>query len=270
MKSENLLLSQYHQNGAVFPIQALREADASRAYEKYLKLCAPGRVVAEGENRLFGHLLYPWVAQLVSNCIILDAVRTLIGPNVLAWVCEFNSKAPGTPKFFSWHQDLYYWRHYYEDPQVIPMVTVWLALSEASEHNGGMRILPGSHTKLVEHESKPSEHNLLTRAQSVRVEVDESQAVHVNLAPGEFSIHHPLIYHASAPNSSTKPRVGLVIRYMAPEVVPPVRPAYAWLVSGEDKYNNWDHLAPTDAKNGIELRQKSMASVSRVTGARFR
>jgi non-haem Fe2+, alpha-ketoglutarate-dependent halogenase len=270
MKTDNLLLSQYRQDGAVFPIQALQKADVNRAYEEYLRLCVPGQVVVEGENRLFGHLLYPWVAELVSKDSILNAVRALIGPNVLVWVSEFNSKAPGTQKFFSWHQDLYYWRHHYEDPQAIPIVTVWLALSDAGEDNGGMRILPGSHTKLVEHENMPSEHNLLTKAQSVRVTVDESQAIHINLAPGEFSIHHPLVYHASAPNSSEKPRVGLVIRYMAPEVVPPVRPAYAWLVSGEDKHNNWDHVAPSDRKSGIELRHKSMESVSRVTGARFR
>jgi hypothetical protein len=92
----------------------------------------------------------------------------------------------------------------------------------------------------------------------------------MKLAPGEFSIHHPLIYHASGPNTSTKTRVGLVVRYMAPEVVPPVRPAYAWLVSGEDKYNNWDHVAPTDSKNGVLLRQKCMESVSQATGARFK
>lgn len=270
MKSESLLLSQYRRDGAVSPIKALQEHEAKRAYEEYLSLCAPGEVVAEGENRLFGHLLHGWIAQLVSNGNILDAVRALIGPNVLAWVSEFNSKAPGTSKFFSWHQDLYYWRHQYEDPQTIPMVTVWLALSEANERNGGMRVLPGSHTTLVEHESRPSQDNLLTRSQSVRVEVDEAKAVHINLAPGEFSIHHPLIFHASAPNSGTEPRVGLVIRYMAPEVVPPVRPAYAWLVSGEDRHNNWDHVAPTDPETGVRLRQMSMESVSRVTGARFK
>jgi hypothetical protein len=270
MKAESLLLSQYRRDGAVFPIRALSEADVKRAYEQYLSLCEPGKIVVEGENRLFGHLLHGWVADLVSNGSILDAVRSLIGPNVLAWVSEFNSKAPGTANFFSWHQDLYYWGHQYDDLRSIPMVTMWLALSESDEENGCMRIIPGSHTGLVEHASNPSEDNLLTRGQSVRVEVDEAQSVLMKLAPGEFSIHHPLIYHASGPNTSTKTRVGLVVRYMAPEVVPPVRPAYAWLVSGEDKYNNWDHVAPTDSKNGVLLRQKCMESVSQATGARFK
>lgn len=270
MKSENVLLSQYHQHGAVFPLQALSELEAHRAYHQYLALCNPDKVVIEGENRVFGHLLHPWIADLVGHPAILKAVRSLIGPNILAWVSEFNSKAPDSPHFFSWHQDLYYWRHQYDDPSTIPMVTVWLALSHANEENGGMRILPGSHTKLVPHESKPCEHNLLTRAQQVSVNVDERNAVSINLAPGEFSIHHPLLYHASAPNFSSHPRVGLVTRYMAPEVIPPIRPAYAWLVSGEDKYSNWDHVAPLCVATGGELRQKSMQSVQRVTGARFK
>jgi len=270
MKPEKFLLSKYHQNGVAFPLQALSALDAKLAYQHYLGLCDSGKVVLEGENRVFGHLLYPWIADLVSHPAVLAAVRSVIGPNVLAWVSEFNAKAPGSPHFFSWHQDFYYWRHQYDDPITIPMATVWLALSPASEESGGMRMLPGSHTQLVPHESKPCENNLLTRAQQVHIEVDEAQAVPINLAPGEFSIHHPLMCHASAPNMSAQPRVGLVTRYMALEVVPPIRPAYAWLINGEDKNSNWDHVAPLDVATGAALRQKSMQSVQHVTGARFK
>ena len=62
----------------------------------------------------------------------------------------------------------------------------------------------------------------------------------------------------------------MVTRYMAPEVVPPLRPAYAWLVSGEDKLVNWDHVAPLDHYAGLELRERSIRSVQRVTGAKFK
>lgn len=270
MASENSLLAQYQRDGIVTPLQGLSEFEVRRAYQQYLELCGPGKVVAEGEDRVFGHLLHTWIAQLVSHPAILESVRAIIGPDVLVWVSEFNAKAPNTANFFSWHQDLYYWKHTCGDLESIPMVTAWLALSPVNEGNGCMKVVPGSHTGLIDHEEKPCLHNSLTRAQELKVAVDESTAMPVLLKAGEFSIHHPLIYHCSGPNSSDQTRVGLVIRYMAPQVVPPTRPAYAWLVSGEDSCGNWDHVAPSNDVLGRALKKKSMQSVQRVTGARFK
>lgn len=265
-----ILLQQYRRNGVVFPLPALSESEVRRSQQQYLELCDPGMVVAAGENRVFGHLLHPWVAQLVSHPAILETVRSLIGPNVLVWVSEFNAKAPHTSNFFSWHQDLYYWRHQYDDLGAIPMVTTWLALFPANAANGCMQVFPGSHTQLVPHIEKPCEHNMLTRSQELLVDVDISKTVPVELEAGEFSIHHPMLYHASGPNTSTSSRVGLVTRYMAPEIVPPVRPAYTWLVSGEDRCGNWDHVAPINKQVGPQLRNKCMQSVKRITGAHFK
>ena len=176
-------------------------------------MCPPGKVIAESEKRIFGHLLHPWISQLVSHSAVLDVVRGLIGPNILVWVSEFNCKAPNTSNFFSWHQDLYYWRHKYKDLRTIPMVTTWLALSQVNANNGCMQVLPGSHTHLVPHKENPCENNLLTRAQEVTVDIDDREVVSVPLEAGEFSIHHPLLYHASGPNMSNDARVRLVTRY---------------------------------------------------------
>jgi len=265
-----LTLEQYRQHGAIFPLPALSEAQARQAYQHYLQLCAPGQSVPATEERLLGHLHSPWIAELVSHPAILRAVRALIGPNVLVWVSEFNSKAAGSPHFFSWHQDLYYWRHQYPDLADIPMLTVWLALSEANADNGAMRIVPGTHHQLVPHESRPCAANLLTRAQHVTCAVDESQALTMALAPGEFSIHHPLLLHASGANHSQQTRVGLVTRYMAPEVKPSLRPAYAWLVSGEDRQGHWDHVAPGEGAAGLAVRRQCMQAIEQLTGAQFR
>lgn len=210
------LITDYRQHGIIFPLQALSKSEVCQAQENYLGLGEPGKVVAEGEQRVFGHLLHPWIAQLVAHPMVLDVVRSIIGPNVLVWVSEFNAKAPKTSNFFSWHQDLYYWRHHYDDLRTIPLVTTWLALTHANEGNGGMRVLPGSHTRLLPHAERPCQHNMLTRAQEICVSVDEDEAVSVNLAAGEFSVHHPLLHHASGSNASDQARIGLVTRYVAP------------------------------------------------------
>lgn len=264
------LLTDYRRQGIVFPLPALSKSEIEQAQQNYLRLCSPDKTVIEGEERVFGHLLYPWVANLVSHPVIIEAVRSLIGPNILVWVSEFNAKPPQSQSFFSWHQDLYYWRHQYDNLRAIPLVTTWLALTSTDETNGCMYILPGSHTQLSPHAEKPCPHNLLTRAQEICVDVDESRSVPVKLAAGEFSIHHPLLYHASGPNCSAGPRIGFVTRYMAPEVIPPIRPAYMWLVSGEDRYGNWDHVAPLNSESGPALRRRCIEAVQKITGARFR
>ena len=270
MKTEDFSLQQYRRQGIAFPLTALSPREARRAYQQYLASCSTGQVLLAPEQRVFGHLLHPWIADLVSHPAILTAVRMLIGPDVLVWVSEFNAKAPASPDFFSWHQDMYYWHHQYTDPSNIPMLTAWLALTAANDSNGGMRVLPGSQHQMLEHTSGPSAHNMLTRGQKICLEVDAAQTVAVELDPGQFSLHHPLLCHASGANSSKQTRVGLVTRYMAPEVIPPVRPAYAWLVSGEDRHGHWDLLAPRDVHSGGELRQKSIEAVQNLTGARFK
>ena len=68
---------------------------------------------------------------------------------------------------------------------------------------------------IVEHRDTFAEQNLLSRGQEIAVEIDESAAVDVVLDPGEFSLHHGRMFHASNPNKSSQRRIGLAIRYIA-------------------------------------------------------
>jgi hypothetical protein len=260
----------YAERGVIHPLPALSSEEVRQVQESYRSLCEPGQALLHKEQRVFGHLVHPWVAQLVAHPAVLRVVRALIGPDVLAWVSEFNTKPPRTQGFFSWHQDLYYWHHRYKSVSTIPIVTVWLAITDATEANGSMRVVPGSHTALLEHTERPDAHNMLTRGQHVAAAIDETKAVHVNLDAGEFSVHHPLLFHASGPNGSDSPRIGLVTRYVSPLVAPAVKPAYTWLVSGEDASGNWDHVAPMDTFTGEALRRKCINAVQASTGARFK
>lgn len=241
------LKSIYQRNGIIFPLQALNAFEINMVQQQYLKICEKNTMVLRGAQRIFGHLLYPWVAKLATHSAILDKVRCLIGSNILVLVSEFNSIAPSSNQYFSWHQDLYYWNYQYDHELVnIPIVTVWLALFSTDALKGCLRVIPKNHHYLKPHQENLHEYNLLTRGQELEAAVDENDAIDVELAAGEFSIHHPLIYHASGGNLSNNNRVGLVMRYLSPEITPPKRPAYAWLVSGEDEKKNWDHIAPLD------------------------
>ena len=58
---------------------------------------------------------------------VLDAVESIVGPDILVWGTSFFIKEPRNRSFVSWHQDLTYWGL---DPADI--VTAWIALSEST------------------------------------------------------------------------------------------------------------------------------------------
>ena len=114
------------------------------------------------------------------------------------------------PAFVSWHQDSTYWG--LSTPDV---VTAWVAFTPATEANGAMEYIPGSH-KLdqIPHRDTFAKHNLLTRGQEVMVEVDHSRRRIITLRPGEMSLHHVRLVHGSPPSPSNDRRIGFAIRYI--------------------------------------------------------
>lgn len=190
--------------------------------------------------RVNGHIVIPLLAELARSDRILDAVESLLGPNLLVWSVELFIKEPGSKKSVSWHQDITYWGMGETDDEI----TAWVALSDVSVEAGCMRFLPGSHLGgLVAHDDTFAEDNLLSRGQEI-TGVDEAKAVHGALRPGDMSLHHGRCLHASGPNRSKDRRIGLAIRYVTPEVrdKAPGRD-YAMLVRGQDAARGWINIA---------------------------
>ncbi|MEL6218189.1 MAG: phytanoyl-CoA dioxygenase family protein [Pseudomonadota bacterium] len=173
---------------------------------------------------------------------VLDRVESILGPDILVWSCEYFIKEPQTDKIVSWHQDLTYWGMDGTDHEV----TAWVALSPATVASGCMRFVPGSHGQsIVAHHDTFGEENLLSRGQEISVDVDEADAVAAALSPGEMSLHHGRLFHASGPNSTNDRRIGLVIRYIRPDT-PVVREGadYAMLARGADRTRNRINISP--------------------------
>ena len=119
-----------------------------------------------------------------------------------------------------------------------------MALSPITEANGCMRFVPGSHRRAIEtHRDTFAEGNQLTRGQVLAVDIDESQAVPVTLAPGELSLHHGHLFHASGPNTTDAWRIGITMIYLAPGMRQVVaNKDYARLVRGEDEHGHFECL----------------------------
>jgi non-heme Fe2+,alpha-ketoglutarate-dependent halogenase len=190
-----------------------------------------------GDLRHKSHLLFTWLADVVRNDRIIDAIEDLYGPNLLCWTSNFFIKEARNPAFVSWHQDSTYWG--LSKPDV---VTAWIALSSSNKANGAMEVIPGSHTMdQIPHRDTFDKNNLLTRGQEVAVDVDPSKAVRLDLEPGEISLHHVRIVHGSPPNPSNDRRIGYAIRYIPTHVRQIEGEDSATLVRGVDEYRTFEH-----------------------------
>jgi len=228
---------EYWEKGFLAPFKALSSEEAAgfrRRIEKFEQEYGSraGQVL-----RQKSHVVLTAVAELVRLEPVLDKVESIIGPDILCWSTSFFIKNPGDQKFVSWHQDAQYW-----GLEGDKMVTAWIALTPSRSDQGCLRVLPGSHKRVVEHRDVPNESNMLTRGQEIAAKVNEEEAIDVVLSPGQFSLHHELIVHGSNDNRSNERRIGLAVRYIAPTArqVVDARDT-ATLVRGVDRLGHFEH-----------------------------
>lgn len=238
-------LESYRRQGYLAGVPVFSTEEAAKIRHEIEALEASQAAGAGGHSlaqffRVNGHIVLPLLADLARRPEILDAVETVLGPNLLVWSVELFIKEPGSEKKVSWHQDITYWGMGETDEEV----TAWVALSDVSVAAGCMRFLPGSHLAgIVAHSDTFAEDNLLSRGQEI-ADVDETKAVHGPLAPGQMSLHHGRCFHASGANRSADRRIGLAIRYVTPEVrQPDLGRDYAMLVRGVDAHQGWINVA---------------------------
>ena len=228
----------YDENGYHFPVRVMSVEQAAE-YRRRLE-AAEARAAENVEARKLMHLqpgaVLDFVDEISRLPSIVEPVTRILGDDVLRWNATLFVKEPKSPTYISWHQDLTYWGM--DDSHE---VTAWVALSNVTTATGCMKFVPGSHKRdIVEHVDTFAEDNLLSRGQELTVEVDEDEAVHVELAPGEMSLHHGKLFHGSSPNTTDDRRIGLALRYIAPSMSQSsgVKP-YARLVAGEDRFGHY-------------------------------
>jgi hypothetical protein len=230
-------IAHYRQCGYVAPVRVM---SAEQALELRARLesfeQSQGRPL-RGAQRHKTHLLFTWLNDLIRRDTILDAVASLYGDNLLCWTSNCFIKEAEDPSFVSWHQDSTYWGLSHPD-----VVTAWIALSPSTQGNGAMQVIPGTHlADQIPHRDTFSSNNLLTRGQEVAVDVDASQAISLELQPGEMSLHHVRIIHGSPPNRSRERRIGFAIRYIPTYVRQLQGNDSATLVRGVDTFNAFEH-----------------------------
>jgi len=230
-------VAHYRDRGFLSPVSALTADTAAIARAKLEEHEAQVGGVLGPLHRSKSHLLFTWVDDIMRHDPLLDAVEDLIGPNILCWNTIFWIKEPRTESYVGWHQDLQYWGLDNDE-----LVSVWVALSPATEQSGCMSVMPGSHRELIDHDETYHENNLLTRGQELKIDVRDREIVAMPLQPGEASFHNVKAAHGSGPNRSDDRRIGLSMHYMPTHTVQTLAEwDSAALVRGVDEYGHFEH-----------------------------
>ena len=229
----------YHHNGFLFPVPALTAGEAA-GYLRDLERAEAhlGSPLPKAELKWRGatHIYLPWANELVRHPRVLDAVEDVIGPDILVFWSTFFIKDPGTPAFTAWHQDAtYFGLEPYEH------VTAWVALTDASSVAGCMDVLSAhGEPRQMHHAAARLEHSINGAGQIIVEPVDDRDAIAMELAAGQLSLHHTLCPHRSAPNRALHRRIGLAIRYLPAHVRQTKGRDSAMLVRGVDRYGHFD------------------------------
>lgn len=249
-------VAHYREFGWVAPIDVMTPDEAAllRTELETAEAAYPEHLHAENRNN--AHHSFPFLAELAKDPRIVDMAEALVGPNISLWSTVLFIKAPRSGSFVSWHQDARYMA-------VAPdnHVTAWLALSPSTLQSGCVSVIPGTHRNgMIQHEDTFGEDNILTRGQRV-VGVDDTEPVHLELQPGQMSLHHPWLVHGSQPNQTDDRRIGIAFQsYLGGDMAPLRGEHYVTHIRGGAVNPGFHELpGPTEVCSaaGIENRQKA-------------
>ena len=256
-------INQYKENGYIAPIDVLtkNEAEEVKKEIEYIEKKWPNEI--EGLGRNYVHLISPVLDKVSHNSKILDVVESIIGKDILVCGTTLFIKNPDKKGFVSFHQDA---KYIGLEPH--NWVTGWLAVTDANEENGCMRMLKGSHKKdLKFHDQKFDENNLLTRGQTIE-NVLINETTPVILKAGQLSLHHPTIIHGSGLNKSKERRIGFAIQsYIGTNVDQVLGKIYVQQARGNDTFKFHEHVKrPTELmnENDIITRKKANEELSKI------
>ena len=250
-------IKQYEQDGYVAPIDVLSKDEAKEIRDEieYIEKKWPEELVGLGRN--YVHLISPVFNKICYKPKILNVVESIIGQNILICGTTLFIKNANEQGFVSFHQDA---KYIGLEPH--NWVTAWIAVTDANEENGCMRMLAGSHKEnLRHHNQKFDENNLLTRGQTIEnVKIEETNPV--ILKTGQMSLHHPKVVHGSGLNKSGDRRIGFVVQsYIGTNVDQVLGKMYVQLARGKDTFNHHENVAiPSELMNQKDILNRKKAN----------
>lgn len=223
MATHTLDIEQFWRDGITWPLGPL---DVDGLAEHFFEIQDRSMERRGRELHISPHLISTRIDALVHHPMILDPVERILGPDIVLWESDFSRKPPHGTGHVPWHADAPYW-----NLSTNEVVSVWIALTPVSSENAAMQVVPRTHGQpelaKLDYDGDPmqsnldgirtsSEGNVFFHDTVLTEDIDpDENAVDVELAPGEFSIHHVDLLHGGGPNESDVDRIGFVCRFMS-------------------------------------------------------
>lgn len=223
-------IEQFHDQGYVVVPGVLEAAEIDR-YKTRAREIALGDVPEAAANRLvkdiqFAKGLLPMPADpehalwkiinpdrfdpVMAECLrfprVLDAVSSLLGDDLLAFLLMFIYKPPGVVQsVHPFHQDAAYFPF---GPQE-RCLGVWIPLDPVHRANGTLSVVPGSHReeKVRRHEARAGINFGAFAAEGAEDDSDfHARAIDMELAPGDCLLFSTRLLHRSGGNETADHR----------------------------------------------------------------
>lgn len=172
-------------------------------------------------NRILFHALGAWRTRpgfhdILWNPAFLVPASQLLGGSVRFWHDQLFCKPAKHGGNVAWHQDYSYWTR----TKPMAHLTCWTGLDPATEANGCLRYIAGSH----EWDLLPMT-DLAGDMDAIQELLNEEQwesfqnPISIELEAGHCSFHHPLMVHGSLDNKTEIPRRAVVLNVVRDGVV---------------------------------------------------
>ena len=231
----------------------LEETDRAEARtEEWLRTQRDERMtIAEaGAITFTTHLVKgsPLLRELTASTPLAAIAADLCGDDVRLYWDQAVYKKPEKPRRFPWHQDNGY---AFVEPQ--QYLTCWIALTDATEHNGCPVVVPGVHR------GGTLRHRYVDPLGFECISGDPTDALAVQVTAGSIVVFSSLTPHLTGPNLSDSPRKAWIVQY-APEG--------AEVLQGDASKGPAAHREPANAEDRQYMVVRGGELVGVVGGAR--
>jgi hypothetical protein len=151
--------------------------------------------------------------EVASDLRLVGLAATLLGPEPRCFGLSYLSKPAFSGLPTRWHQDAGPWAERLGGADAL---TVWIALTEADEDNGCLRVIPESHHLAAQPLLPDAGEQSLFGVGMDTALVDEDQARAIDLMAGDVVLLHQNLVHGADANHSARSREALSVRYFAP------------------------------------------------------
>lgn len=172
----------------------------------------------------------PALRRMLFSPAMADICRATLGDTAYFFFDQYVVKGPEKGLSFGWHQDSGYVVGNGGPADHAPYITCWCPLDDATEANGTIRLVPGSHHAGIRPHRRLEGNNDL-------IVPDVGEGILLEVEAGTVVVFSSLLLHATGANGTDRPRRVYLAQYTSEAMLNPGtrqlrRNAIAFLAGG--------------------------------------